>query len=441
MIIFIKIVQVIAALSLLVLIHEFGHFFFARLFKIRVEKFYLFFDPWFSLFKFKPKGSDTEYGIGWLPLGGYCKISGMIDESMDKEAMKEEPKPWEFRSKPAWQRFFVMFGGVFFNFILAILIYSSTLFTWGEEYLKNQDAVYGVQCNDLAKEIGFRNGDRVVSIEGMPVDRFQDIQLSIARNQATTAIVIRDSAEVSVSIDPDYIPAILNTPGMFTLRVPYEVLSVPDSSLNYNAGLMPGDRVAEVDSQKVFIIQDIQAILMEHKGDSVSFIINRGGTLIPKVLAVDTAGRIGVFLNSDVHKFFNVTQVNYSLLSAIPAGANKTISTITNYIKELGLIFSPKTEAYKSVGSFIAIGNIFPSTWEWEIFWNITAWLSIMLAVINLIPIPALDGGHILFLLYEIITRRKPSDKFLEIAQVIGMLFLLAIMFLAFGNDIYRLFK
>ncbi|MDD3034774.1 MAG: RIP metalloprotease RseP [Bacteroidales bacterium] len=441
MIIFIKIVQVIAALSLLVLIHEFGHFFFARLFKIRVEKFYLFFDPWFSLFKFKPKGSDTEYGIGWLPLGGYCKISGMIDESMDKEAMKEEPKPWEFRSKPAWQRFFVMFGGVFFNFILAILIYSSTLFTWGEEYLKNKDAVYGVQCNDLAKEIGFRNGDRVVSIEGMPVDRFQDIQLNIARNQATTAVVIRDSAEVSVSIDPDYIPAILNTPGMFTLRVPYEVLSVPDSSLNYNAGLMPGDRVAEVDSQKVFIIQDIQEILMEHKGDSVSFLINRGGTLIPKVLAVDTAGRIGVFLNSDVHKFFNVTQVNYSLLSAIPAGANKTISTITNYVKELGLIFSPKTEAYKSVGSFIAIGNIFPSTWEWEIFWNITAWLSIMLAVINLIPIPALDGGHILFLLYEIITRRKPSDKFLEIAQVIGMLFLLAIMFLAFGNDIYRLFK
>lgn len=441
MIIFIKIVQVIAALSLLVLIHEFGHFFFARLFKIRVEKFYLFFDPWFSLFKFKPKGSDTEYGIGWLPLGGYCKISGMIDESMDKEAMKEEPKPWEFRSKPAWQRFFVMFGGVFFNFILAILIYSSTLFTWGEEYLKNKDAVYGVQCNDLAKEIGFRNGDRVVSIEGMPVDRFQDIQLNIARNQATTAVVIRDSAEVSVNIDPDYIPAILNTPGMFTLRVPYEVLSVPDSSLNYNAGLMPGDRVAEVDSQKVFIIQDIQEILMEHKGDSVSFLINRGGTLIPKVLAVDTAGRIGVFLNSDVHKFFNVTQVNYSLLSAIPAGANKTISTITNYVKELGLIFSPKTEAYKSVGSFIAIGNIFPSTWEWEIFWNITAWLSIMLAVINLIPIPALDGGHILFLLYEIITRRKPSDKFLEIAQVIGMLFLLAIMFLAFGNDIYRLFK
>jgi len=441
MIIFIKIVQVIAALSLLVLVHEFGHFFFARLFKIRVEKFYLFIDPWFAIFKFKPKGSDTEFGIGWLPIGGYCKISGMIDESMDKEAMKEEPKPWEFRSKPAWQRFLVMFGGVFFNFILAILIYSSTLFTWGEEYLKNDDAVYGVQCNELAQEIGFMNGDRFITVEGLPVDKFQHIQIDIARNQAKSAVVLRDSSEITVNINPDYIPAILNTPGMFALRVPYEILSVPDSSLNYNAGLMKGDRVIEVDSQKVFIIQDIQPILMNHKGDSVRLVIDRGGVLIPKTIKVDTSGKVGVFLNSDIHNFFNVTKVNYSVVSAIPAGAARTTSTLTNYIKELGLIFSPKTEAYKSVGSFIAIGKIFPDTWEWEIFWNITAWLSIMLAVINLIPIPALDGGHILFLLYEIITRRKPSDKFLEIAQVAGMLILLAIMFLAFGNDIYRLFK
>jgi regulator of sigma E protease len=441
MVVLLKILQVVAALSLLVLVHEFGHFLFARLFKIRVEKFYLFFDPWFSLFKFKPKGSDTEYGIGWLPLGGYCKISGMIDESMDKEALKEDPKPWEFRSKPAWQRFFVMFGGVFFNFILAIIIYSSTLFSWGEEYLKNSDAIYGVQCNDLAQEIGFRNGDKVISINGAPVDKFQNIQVDIARNQATSAVVLRDSENVTISIDPQYIPAILNTPGMFTLRVPYEILSVPDSSVNYNAGLLPGDRVAEVDSQKVFIIQDIQPIILKHKGDSVTFIIDRGGVLISKKLQVDTAGRIGVFLNSDIHKFFKVTKINYSLLSALPAGATKTVTTLTNYVKELDLIFSPKTEAYKSVGSFIAIGKIFPSAWDWEIFWNITAWLSIMLAVINLLPIPALDGGHILFLLYEMITRRKPSDKFLEIAQVAGMLILLAIMFLAFGNDIYRLFK
>jgi len=441
MVILIKILQVVAALSLLVLVHEFGHFVFARLFKIRVEKFYLFFDPWFSLFKFKPKGSDTEYGIGWLPLGGYCKISGMIDESMDKEALKEEPKPWEFRSKPAWQRFFVMFGGVFFNFILAILIYSATLFTWGEEYLKNEDAIYGVQCNELAREIGFKNGDKIISVDGQPVEKFQDIQIDIARNQAGSVKVLRDGAEVTININPNYIPAILNTPGMFTLRVPFEILSIPDSSLNANAGLMPGDRVSEVDSQKVFIVQDIQEILKQHKSDTVNCVINRGGVMIPKKLLVDTAGRIGVYLNTDIHKFFKVTKVNYSLLEAIPSGISKTVSTLTNYVKELGLIFSPKTEAYKSVGSFIAIGSIFPNSWEWDIFWNITAWLSIMLAVINLIPIPALDGGHILFLFYEIITGRKPSDKFLEIAQVIGMLILLAIMFLAFGNDIARLFK
>jgi regulator of sigma E protease len=441
MVILIKILQVVSALTLLDLVHEFGHFVFARLFKIRVEKFYLFFDPWFSLFKFKPKGSDTEYGIGWLPLGGYCKISGMIDESMDKEALKEEPKPWEFRSKPAWQRFFVMFGGVFFNFILAILIYSATLFTWGEEYLKNEDAIYGVQCNELAREIGFKNGDKIISVDGQPVEKFQDIQIDIARNQAGSVKVLRDGAEVTININPNYIPAILNTPGMFTLRVPFEILSIPDSSLNANAGLMPGDRVAEVDSQKVFIVQDIQEILKQHKSDTVNCVINRGGVMIPKKLLVDTAGRIGVYLNTDIHKFFKVTKVNYSLLEAIPSGISKTVSTLTNYVKELGLIFSPKTEAYKSVGSFIAIGSIFPNSWEWDIFWNITAWLSIMLAVINLIPIPALDGGHILFLFYEIITGRKPSDKFLEIAQVIGMLILLAIMFLAFGNDIARLFK
>lgn len=439
--IILKILQVVVALSILVIVHEFGHFIFARIFKIRVEKFYLFFDPWFSLFKFKPKGSDTEYGIGWLPLGGYCKISGMIDESMDREALKEEPKPWEFRSKPAWQRFLVMFGGVFFNFILAILVYSSTLFTWGEEYLKNKDAIYGVQCNDLALEIGFRDGDRILYIDGETVDKFQNIQIDIARSQAKSVMVLRGEDSVTVNIDPQYIPAILNTPGMFGLRFPFEIKSIPDSSVNYNAALMPGDRIVGIDSLKVSMVQEIQPLLLSHKGDTLSFSIERGGVITAKTLIIDTLGRIGVILNSDMKSFFNVTAVNYSLISALPAGLSKTISTLSNYVKELGLIFSPKTEAYKSVGSFIAIGNIFPSSWNWEIFWNITAWLSIMLAVVNLIPIPALDGGHILFLLYEIFTGKKPNDKFLEYAQLAGMLFLLAIMFLAFGNDIYRLFK
>lgn len=439
--ILIKVLQVILALSILVLVHEFGHFVFARLFKIRVEKFYLFFDAWFPLFKFKPKNSDTEYGIGWLPLGGYCKISGMIDESMDKEAMKEEPKPWEFRSKPAWQRFLVMFGGVFFNFILAILVYSATLFTWGEEYLKNEDAAYGVHCNDLSREIGFENGDKIVSFDGERVDKFNEIQVALARNQAQTAQVIRGEESKEVNIDPLFMPAVLNTPGMFSLRVPFQIQSIPDSSINVTAQLMAGDRIVKIDSSEVFIIQDIQKILQASKGDTITATILRGSEILEKRLAIDSSGLIGVVLDGDLHKFFNITNVNYSMLSALPAGVNKATSTIGNYIKELKLIFSPKTEAYKSVGSFIAIGNIFPSSWDWQIFWNLTAWLSIMLAVVNLLPIPALDGGHILFLIYEIITGRRPSDKFLEYAQVAGMLILLAIMFLAFGNDIYRLFK
>ncbi|GAB1474086.1 RIP metalloprotease RseP [Bacteroidota bacterium] len=436
-----KIVQVILALSILILVHEFGHYFFARLFKIRVEKFYLFFDPWFSVLKYKPKNSETEYGIGWLPLGGYCKIAGMIDESMDKEAMKEEPKPWEFRSKPAWQRFFVMFGGVFFNFILAILVYSATLFTWGEEYLKNSDAVYGVQCNDLAKEIGFRNGDKIISFDGNEVVKFHELQVILARNQAKSAMVIRGGEQVTVNIGEEYLPAILSTPGMFTLRVPFQILSVPDSSLNASAGLLAGDRIVAIDSTEAFIIQDVQSLLSQYAGGSADFSIKRGDSIIIKRLQIDGQGKLGIVLEGDINKFFKVTTQDYSLARSIPAGFEKSIATIGNYFKELGLIFSPKTEAYKSVGSFISIGKIFPSSWQWDIFWNITAWLSIMLAVLNLLPIPALDGGHILFVIFEMITGRKPSDKFLEYAQIAGMFILFGIMFLAFGNDIYRLFK
>ncbi len=436
----IKIVQVILALSILILVHEFGHYFFARLFKIRVEKFYLFFDPWFSLVKYKPKNSETEYGIGWLPLGGYCKISGMIDESLDSETLKQEPKPWEFRSKPAWQRFFVMFGGVFFNFILAILIYSATLVTWGEEYLKNSDAIYGVQCNELAQEIGFRNGDRILSFDGIEAEKFHELQMILARNQAKSAKVVRGDEYVDITIDESFIPAILSTPGMFTLRFPFQIMTVPDSSLNASL-LLSGDRVIAIDSTEAIVTQDIQQILAQKSGGSATFSILRDGSIIERELRIDDEGRIGIILEGDLNKFFQFTTLEYSLLESVPAGFSKSITTIRNYFKELGLIFSPKTEAYKSVGSFISIGKIFPSVWQWDIFWNITAWLSIMLAVLNLLPIPALDGGHIIFVLYEMLTGRKPNDKFLEYAQVAGMLILFGIMFLAFGNDIYRLFK
>jgi len=435
-----KILQVILALSILVLVHEFGHFLFARLFKIRVEKFYLFFDAWFSLFKFKPKNSETEYGIGWLPLGGYCKISGMIDESMDKEAMSQEPKPWEFRSKPAWQRFFVMFGGVFFNFILAILIFSATLFTWGDEYLKTENAIYGIQCDSLALKIGFQNGDKIISFDNEKVEKFHELQIALARNQATQAQVIRAGETITVIIDQSYLPLVLKTPGMFTLRIPFQILEVPDTSLNAGV-LLPGDKIVSINSQEATTIQDIQPILAQNKGLTIPVSILRDGTILEQNLQVNSEGMLGIIIDGDYSKLFNFTTKKYSLAASLPAGFVKAKTTIANYFKELGLMFSPKTEAYKSVGSFIAIGKIFPSSWNWEIFWNITAWLSIMLAVLNLLPIPALDGGHILFLVYEIITQRKPSDKFLEYAQITGMMILLGIMFLAFGNDIYRLFN
>lgn len=434
----IRIVQVLLALSILVVVHEFGHFTFAKIFKIRVEKFYLFFPP--ALFKFKPKNSDTEWGIGSIPLGGFCKISGMIDESMDKEAMAQEPKPWEYRTKPAWQRLLVIAGGVMFNFIFAILLYSAILFTWGEEYLKNEDAVYGIQTNSLSAEIGFRDGDRIISFDDVVPDNFAELQVELVRSQARTAKVLRDGDTVTIDIDPAYIPAILNTPGMFMLAAPVAIAEVPDTSINFSAGLIQGDRFVKVADKEIISFQALQSALAAHKNQVVPIEFKRGEESVTYPLQVDGDGKIEVVLQTDISDF-DITKKEYSALNAIPAGIKKTFSTIGDYIKELGLIFSPKTEAYKSVGSFIAIGSIFPTAWNWEAFWNIVALLSVMLAVINLLPIPALDGGHIIFTLYEMITGRKPSDKFMEYAQMVGMIFLLLIMFLAFGNDILRLFR
>ncbi len=441
MVILIKILQLILALSILVLVHEFGHFLFARIFKIRVEKFYLFFDPWFSLFKYKPKNSDTEYGIGWLPLGGYCKISGMIDESMDKEAMKQEPQPWEYRSKPAWQRFFVIFGGVLFNFILAVVIYTGLLAVWGEEYIKNSDVTTGVRVNELAYEIGFRNGDRIISFEEHQTDNFQELQVDLIRTQAKYAKVLRDGDTVTVNIDQSYIPAILNTRGMFDFGIPYIIEAIPDSSINAQSGLQPEDRILALNGTNSEYLLDALEFLGNHKGDSLVATVARGEEIMLIPIATDTAGKMQVIPKSQLSDFYKITERNYSFFTAIPAGFNKTIKTVGNYWKELKLIFSPKTEAYKSVGSFITIGSIFPSTWNWQIFWNLTAFLSVMLAVLNILPIPALDGGHLLFTLYEIITGKKPSDKFLEYAQTVGMLLLLALMIFALGNDFFRLFN
>ena len=434
-----KIIQVILSLSLLVLVHEFGHFITARMFRIRVEKFYLFFPP--AVFKFKPKGSDTEFGIGCIPLGGFCKISGMIDESMDTEAMKKPPQPWELRSRPAWQRLIVMAGGVLMNVILAIVLYIAILFAWGEQYIRTSDAVYGIEVSPLAKEIGFCDGDRILALDGEPApDNFADLQIDMLRDQVCRVTVLREGDTVDVIIDPEYMPAMLNTPGMIGIRLPILVGGVPDTSLNAGAGLQVGDKFLSASGQPVTFYQDLQKVLADNAGKTVELILLRGSDTVSVPVQVGSAGKMGVLLRR-APSGLSIPRKESPLLRPIPAGFLLTFTNIGHYIKELGLIFSPQTEAYKSVGSFIAIGSIFPSSWNWQIFWNITALLSIMLAVMNLLPIPALDGGHILFLIYEMITGRRPSDRFMEAAQMIGMLLLLMLMVLAFGNDIMRLLR
>ena len=445
MIVIIKTLQVILALSVLILVHELGHFTFAKLFGIRVDKFFLFFDAgekallstktgWFS--KLFPKGKDweTEYGIGWLPLGGYCKIAGMVDESMDTEYLKNEPQPWEFRTKPAWQRLLVMAGGVLFNIIFAIVMYIAMLAGWGESYIGNEgNCIY---VNELAYDMGFRNGDHIISFDDYEPENFMMLQADLVRQGTEKATVLRNGDSLSIYIDHNRIGDVLNTPGMFDLARPFIVHSVAEGSVNQGSDLMEGDRIIAIEGQTVPFVQDAWPVLEGYAGRSVAADIERAGDTLSLALQVDTTGRIGVYLTSP-----EVKTMKYSIASAIPAGFRKTFSSIGGYLQDLKLVFTPSTEAYKSVGSFIAIGQVFPEAWDWYSFISIIAMLSIMLAVMNLLPIPALDGGHIVFTIYEMITGRKPSDKFLYVTQIIGMILIFGLMFLAFGNDIARLLR
>lgn len=444
MIALIKTLQVILALGILILVHEFGHFFFAKLFGIRVDKFFLFFDAggfkllstktgWFARLFPKATQWETEYGIGWLPLGGYCKIAGMIDESMDTEHLKTEPQPWEFRTKPAWQRLLVMAGGVLFNFIFAVMTYSTILGIWGEAYIKNEGN--GIYVNELAYEMGFRNGDRILAFDDYIPEDFSMLQADLVRENTHRVTVLRQGDTLNIYIDQNMIGEVLQSPGMFSLAHPFIVSSVAENSLNKEADLQSGDRIIAIDSMRTEFVQDAWKILGEKKGGQVLATITRQADTLTRTMQVDTSGMLGVYLQSP-----EVQTREYTFLSAIPAGFTKTFSTIGGYLKDLKLVFTPKTEAYKSVGSFIAIGQIFPSAWDWHAFLSIIALLSIMLAVMNLLPIPALDGGHIVFTLYEMITGRKPDDRFLMVTQMIGMILILGLMFLAIGNDILRFF-
>jgi len=447
--IIIKTIQFFLSLSILIVLHELGHFIPAKYFKTRVEKFYLFFDVKFSLFK--KKIGETEYGIGWLPLGGYVKISGMIDESMDKEAMAEDPKEWEFRSKPAWQRLIIMLGGVTVNFILAVVIFIGLAFTYGEQYIANDSLKDGVWITDstLGDALGIQTGDKVLSVDGKKIEDLNSIMPEVVYGEKFT--IERDGSIIEKEIPVDFIETISENrenARFIRQRAPFIINKVPSNSPNAGVGFEKGDALVEIAGQSVEYQDEVSPILESNKGKSISAIVRRDGQRIPLDLKISEEGKIGVVLGYDnledyaENGYFQVKQLNYTFLESIPAGWNKGVKTLSDYIKGMKKIFNPDTGAYKEVGGFAAIGGMFPDTWNWPAFWATTAFISIILAFMNILPIPALDGGHVMFLLYEMVTGRKPSDKFLEYAQITGFFILIALLLFANGNDVYKwLFK
>lgn len=431
MVALLKTLQVILALSLLIFIHELGHFAWARLFRIRVEKFYLFFDIGGKAL-LRWKWGETEFGIGWLPLGGYCKIAGMIDESLDREQMNREPEEWEFRTHPAWQRLMVMAGGVINNFIFAIIAYSIIAGVWGESYIPSKGAQ--IYTNELAQKMGFRTGDEIIDFDGYRPESFYSLQADLVRRDVTKARIRRGEDTLDLYIDHAMIGDVLNSPLMFDLAVPFVVDSVLADGPNRDCGLQKGDRLTEVDSIKVEWLQDARKLFSQRAGADARLVVQRRDSIVGVNVRIDSVGRVGVLMQLP-----KPCKKEYGVLAAVPAGLKLTGNVISGYLKDLRLLAKPSSGAYKSVGSFIAIGQVFPSSWDWYQFMYILALLSIMLGVMNLLPIPGLDGGHILFTLYEMVSGRKPSEKFLYIAQLIGMALLILLMMLAFGNDISRL--
>ncbi|MBO5263697.1 MAG: RIP metalloprotease RseP [Bacteroidaceae bacterium] len=432
---FIRALQLIMALSLLVLVHEFGHFIFSRIFKVRVEKFYLFFDWGFSLFKWKPKNSETEYGVGWIPLGGYCKISGMIDESMDTEQMKQPVQPWEFRSKPAWQRLLIMIGGVLFNFILAMFIYSMIMFTWGESYTDIRKATYGMEFNENAKSLGFVDGDIILKVDDKEVDRYSvDLLRAIADGKVVT--VLRGGKEASIEIPEDFglLDMGKGTPFM-QYRIPAVVDSIMPESAAQLAGIEKGDSITSIGGKEIASWQKLMTRMQEIKESgmkSVEISVVRD-SVISLTAQLDDTYMLGI---TPASPDYPVERITYSLAESFPAGISYGWGVLKGYVSDFKYLFSK--EGAQSVGMFGTIGSLFPAAWDWHQFWLMTAMLSLILAVMNILPIPALDGGHVVFLLIEVITGRKPSDKVLEYAQMTGMIILLGLFLLATFNDAMR---
>ncbi len=436
MVILIKAVQLILSLSILVILHEAGHFFFARLFHTRVEKFYLFFNPKFSLFKFK-KG-ETEYGIGWIPLGGYVKIAGMIDESMDREQMKKPPQPWEFRSKPAWQRLLIMLGGVMVNFLLAMVIYGALSYTYGDDYVLVKDMKYGIEASPAAEKIGFKTGDKILAVNGKQPEKFSDIQKEILLSGKGSVEIERDGKSVHVSISDENIKEIIRLKGFMYIRSLFQIDSVLLNSNAARSGLKKEDQIVAIDSIPMQFFDEIYPYLQSHKNEEIELKVRRNNTFVEIPVQLDSLGRMGVLFRplSGV----KISHQDYNLLEAVPIGISKGWFQMKDYLRQFKLIFNPKTEAYKSIGSFGTIGSIFPAQWDWRRFWSLTAFLSIILGVLNLLPIPALDGGHAMFTIFEMITGKKPSDRFMEYAQFIGFALLMLLMIYALRNDFVKFF-
>ena len=492
MTILIKVLQFFLSLSILIFIHELGHFLAAKAFKTRVEKFYLFFDWGFSLFRCKKvngkwrfkffsknvpekytvteyrdaagkkqknydpidlntlpeddwrRSDETEYGIGWFPLGGYNKIAGMIDESMDKSQMQQPPKEWEFRSKPAWQRFIIMVAGVFMNVVLAFVIYIGLLASEGETYLPTAEVnKYGISVDSLGYAFGLRDGDKILAVDGKYIEEFQEIPMQIILEKAKTIEVERDGKDTTIVLPDDALTKLLSMQdgNFISYRTPFVVADVMNNSAAKAGGLLPGDAIIGINDLATPYYQDFVKQIKQFKNQDIEVIVLRDGDTLALAMHLPDEGVIGAYCKTYLTDYFELETKEYTFLQAIPAGFVKTFDGLSDYWKQVKLIFNPKTKAYESVGGFISIGKIFPDTWIWSLFWRMTAFLSIALAVMNILPIPALDGGHILFLLVEIITRRKPSDKFMEVAETVGLIIVLGLVILANGNDIIRLFR
>ncbi len=445
----IRALQLILCFALLILLHEGGHFFFAKLFKVRVEKFCLFFDPWFTLFKFKPKKSDTTYGIGWLPLGGYVKISGMIDESMDREQMRQPVKPWEFRAKPAWQRLLIMVGGVLVNFITAFAIYAAVLFTWGESYIPIRNYTHGFKFNEQAQELGFRDGDILLGTDTKTFTKF-DGNVYRDLSEARSATVLRNGKEVVISLPGglNMLEMIKQQPRFVDVLIPSKVGGVAQGSPAEKAGIRAGDHIVGFNGKALHTLNEYSLVrgsmddvlASATHADSLrlrqaTLLVKRAATGVTDTLTLrlDADYKMGINWHSPLRDEYKAVTRHYGFFESIPAGIRHGWQVLSGYVDDLKYLFT--ADGAKSVGSFGAIGSLFPSTWEWSVFWEMTAFISLILAFMNILPIPALDGGHVFFLLYEVITRRKPSDAFMERAQTVGMTLLLLLMLLAIFND------